>query len=61
MIIIGDTNTDIQAAINVGCYCIAFKTKIPEYINRDALDKANKVIEPHEIPMELIKVIKELI
>ncbi len=61
IVIIGDTNTDIEAAINIGSYCIALKTNIPKYIKRSAFEKANIVLEPKDIPNALITELKELI
>ncbi len=59
ILIIGDTDTDIEAALNVGAYSIALNTKIPEFIKRNAFKKANKVIEVRDIPNALIKAIQE--
>ena len=61
IVIIGDTNTDIEAAINIGSYCIALKTKIPNYIKRNAFEKATIVLELKDIPNALITTLKELI
>jgi len=61
VLIIGDTNTDIEAAINIGSYSIALKTNIPNFINRDAFKKADKVIDVKELPNALIKAIQDLI
>jgi HAD superfamily hydrolase (TIGR01549 family) len=59
IIIIGDTNTDIEAALNVGAFSIALNTKIPEFIKRDAFEKANKIIDVKDIPNVLISTIQE--
>jgi HAD superfamily hydrolase (TIGR01549 family) len=59
ILIIGDTNTDIEAALNIGAYSIALNTKIPEFIKRNAFEKANKVIDVKDIPNALIKAIQE--
>jgi len=61
IIVIGDTDTDIEAALNIGSYCIALKTDIPKFIRRNAFEKANKIIDAKEIPNALIKAIKEFI
>ncbi|TFG16276.1 MAG: HAD family hydrolase [Promethearchaeota archaeon] len=59
VLIIGDTNTDIEAALNVGSYSIALNTNIPKFIKRDAFQKANEIIDVKTIPNALIKAIQE--
>jgi HAD superfamily hydrolase (TIGR01549 family) len=61
ILIIGDTNTDIEAALNIGSNSIALNTKIPNFIKRDAFKKADKVIDVKELPNALIKAIQEFI
>jgi len=61
VLIIGDTNTDIEAALNVGSYSIALNTKIPNFIKRDAFQKANKIVDVKSIPNNLIKAIQEFL
>lgn len=61
ILIIGDTNTDIEAAINIGSPSIALNTNIPNFIKRDAFKKADKVISVKELPNGLIKAIQEFI
>ena len=61
ILIIGDTGRDIEAAINIGAYSIALNTKIPKFIKRDLFSLAQKIIEPNEIPLGLIKSIEELL
>jgi phosphoglycolate phosphatase len=61
IIVIGDTGRDIEAALNVGAYSIALNTIIPNFIKRDIFHKADIIIHPDEIPMKIIKVIKDLL
>ena len=61
VLIIGDTNSDIEAAINVGLHSIALNTNIPKFIKRDAFKRASKVIDVKEIPDALIQAIEEFI
>ena len=61
ILIIGDTNTDIEAALNIGSKSIALNTNIPNFIKRDAFKKADKVIDVKELPNTLIKAIQEFI
>lgn len=58
ILVIGDTIRDIEAAINVGAHSIAINTKLAKL---EALQKADKIIEEHEIPSELIKEIEKLL
>ena len=61
ILIIGDTNTDIEAALNIGSNSIALNTKIPNFIKRDAFKKAEKVIDVKELPNALVEAIQEFI
>ena len=61
ILVIGDTNRDIEAAINIGAHSIALNTKIPKLIKQDAFNKADKIIEPEDIPFKLIEAIEEFL
>jgi len=61
IVVIGDTGRDIEAAINIGSRSIALNTKIPNYLKRDMFRKADKIIELHEIPTELIKILDDFL
>ena len=61
ILVIGDTSRDIEAALNVGAHSIALETRIPDYINRDMFQKAEKIIKQEEIKPQLINSIKKLI
>jgi len=58
IVVIGDTVRDIEAAINIGSRSIALNTKIPNYLKREFFQKANKIIEPEEIPSKLIETLE---
>jgi HAD superfamily hydrolase (TIGR01549 family) len=61
ILVIGDTNRDIEAALNIGSHSIALNTKIPKLIKQEAFNKADKIIEPEEIPTKLIEAIEEFL
>jgi HAD superfamily hydrolase (TIGR01549 family) len=61
VLVIGDTDRDIEAAINVGAHSIALNTIIPKLIKQEAFSKAEKVVEPEEIPFKLIEAIEEFL
>ena len=61
IVVIGDTGRDIEAAINIGSRSIALNTKIPNYLKREFFKKANKIIEPDEIPNELIITLEDFL
>jgi len=61
ILVIGDTSSDIEAALNVGAYSIALETKIPTYLNREMFQKAGKIIKQEEIQLKLITAIENLI
>jgi len=61
ILVIGDTGRDIEAALNVGAHSIALNTKIPSFLKRDLFHKAEKVLEPEDIPLKLIRAIEELL
>jgi len=58
IVVIGDTGRDIEAALLTNSKSIALNTKIPNFIKREAFKKADKIIEPDEIPHELIKTLE---
>ena len=60
IIIIGDSGRDIEAALQVGAYSIALNTKLPILLDRESFKKADKIIEPNEIPSEIIETLKKL-
>ncbi len=61
IVVIGDTGRDIEAAINIGSRSIALNTKIPNYLKRELFRKADKIIEPEEIPSKLIKSLEKFL
>ena len=61
IVVIGDTGRDIEAAINIGSRSIALNTKIPNYLKRELFQKANKIIEPDEIPFKLIETLEKFL
>jgi len=61
IVVIGDTGRDIEAAINIGSRSIALNTKIPNYLKREFFKKANKIIEPEEIPSKLIETLEKFL
>ena len=61
IVVIGDTGRDIEAAINIGSRSIALNTKIPNYLKRELFQKANKIIEPEEIPSKLIETLEQFL
>jgi HAD superfamily hydrolase (TIGR01549 family) len=61
IIVIGDNHRDIQGAINVGAKSIAIKNSLSKLTDMELLNKADKMIEEHEIPLKLIQTIEELL
>lgn len=61
ILVIGDTNRDIEAALNVGAHSIGLETRIPVYLNRDMFQNAEIIIKQEEIKPQLINSIKKLI
>ena len=61
IVVIGDTGRDIEAALLTNSKSIALNTKIPNFIKRDLFKKADKIIEPDEIPHELIKTLEDFL
>lgn len=61
ILVIGDTNRDIEAAINVGAHSIALNTKIATLFKQENFKNAEEIIEFGEIPSKLINVIERLL
>jgi HAD superfamily hydrolase (TIGR01549 family) len=61
IVVIGDTDRDIEAAVNVGAHSIALNTKLPNFYEQGMFKKADKIIELNEIPIKLINAIEELL
>ena len=61
IVIIGDTGRDIEAALLTNSRSIALNTNIPSFIKREAFKKADKIIQPDELPHELIKTLEEFL
>ncbi|MFX1303504.1 MAG: HAD family hydrolase [Promethearchaeota archaeon] len=61
ILVIGDTNRDIEAAINVGAHSIALHTKIANLFKQETFKKAEEIIELEEIPSKLINVIEKIL
>jgi phosphoglycolate phosphatase len=61
IVVIGDSDRDIEAAINVGAHSIALNTKRSNFHKLETFKQANKIIELNEIPSELIVAIEELL
>jgi len=61
IVVIGDTGRDIEAAINIGSRSIALNTEIPNYLKREFFKKANRIIDPEEIPSKLIETLEKFL
>lgn len=61
IVVIGDSDRDIEAAINVGAHSIALNTKRSNFHKQVTFEKADKIIELNEIPLKLINAIEELL
>jgi len=61
IVVIGDSDRDIEAAINVGAHSIALNTKRSNFHKQETFEKADKIIELNEIPSKLINAIEELL
>ena len=61
IVIIGDSGRDIEAALLTNSRSIALTTKIPSFIKREAFKKADKIIEPADLPHELIKTLEDFL
>ena len=61
IIVIGDSSRDIEAALNVGAKSIAIKNKLFDLSKIETYQKAEKIIEENDIPLKLIKSLKELL
>ncbi|MFW9782881.1 MAG: HAD family hydrolase, partial [Candidatus Heimdallarchaeota archaeon] len=60
IVVIGDMGRDIEAALNIGARSILIYTKLSNYFASNLYDKADIIIKPNEIPVKLIKAIKNL-
>ncbi|MFX1414089.1 MAG: HAD hydrolase-like protein, partial [Promethearchaeota archaeon] len=60
IVVIGDMGRDIEAALNIGAHSILIYTKLSNYFASNLYDKADIIIKPNEIPVKLIKAIKNL-
>lgn len=58
ILVIGDNIRDIEAAINVNAHSIALNTR---FVSNETLQKADKIIKEHDIPINLIKEIRKLL
>ena len=61
IIVIGDSSRDIEAALNVGAKSIAIKNKLFNLSKIETFQRANQIIEENDIPLKLIKSLKELL
>ncbi len=61
ILVIGDNHRDIEGAININARSIAIKTKLSKLSKMDVFEKANKIIQEKEIPLNLINAIKEFL
>jgi HAD superfamily hydrolase (TIGR01549 family) len=61
IIVIGDSSRDIEAALNVGAKSIAIKNNLFDLSKGETFQKADKIIEENDIPLKLIKSLKELL
>ncbi|MFX0042246.1 MAG: HAD family hydrolase [Candidatus Hodarchaeota archaeon] len=61
IVVIGDSDRDIEAAINVGAHSIALNTTRSNFHQLETFKKANKIVELNEIPSELIEAIEEFL
>ena len=61
ILVIGDTNRDIEAAINVGAHSIALNTNVTGLFNQESFNKAEEIIELEEIPSKLLNAIEKII
>ncbi|MHA1822333.1 MAG: HAD family hydrolase [Promethearchaeota archaeon] len=61
ILVVGDTNRDIEAALNIDAHSLALETRIPAYLNREMFQKAEQIIKQEEIPLQLINAIEKLI
>jgi len=61
IVVIGDTGRDIEAALLTNSKSIALNTRIPSFIKREAFKKADKIIQPDELPNELIKTLEKFL
>lgn len=61
IIVIGDSSRDIEAALNVGAKSIAIKNNLYDLSKNEIYQKADKIIEENDIPLQLLESLKELL
>ncbi|MHA1726907.1 MAG: HAD family hydrolase [Promethearchaeota archaeon] len=61
VVVIGDTDRDIQGALELGAHSILILTKISQKWIKDMKNKADFMIQETELPLELIKAITSLL
>lgn len=61
ILVIGDMERDIEAALNIGAHSILIYTKLSTYFESNMYKKADFIIKPKDIPFKLIEAIKNLI
>ncbi|MFX1497126.1 MAG: HAD family hydrolase [Promethearchaeota archaeon] len=61
ILVIGDMERDIEAALNIGAHSILIYTKLSTYFESNMYKKADFIIKPKGIPFRLIEAIKNFI
>ncbi|MHA1804270.1 MAG: HAD family hydrolase [Promethearchaeota archaeon] len=61
VVVIGDSDRDIQGALELGAHSILILTKISKNWSKDMIDKADFMIQETELPSKLIEAIKSLL
>ncbi len=61
IVVIGDTDRDIEGALRVGAYSIAICTKFSQFWTKNMFEKADFIIHEEEISSKLITAIQSLI
>ncbi|MFX1574291.1 MAG: HAD family hydrolase [Promethearchaeota archaeon] len=60
ILVVGDSNRDIEAAINVGAHAIGLNTKFAGLLDQESFHKADIIIDLEDIPAKLINTIEKL-